>query len=47
MLNMSTETGEGVNEVLDKLVCLLDAMPRDVAPDPDQNEEPMVPSRRT
>ena len=47
MLNMSTETGEGVNEVLDKLVCLLDAMPRYVAPDPDQNEEPMVPSRRT
>jgi nucleolar GTP-binding protein len=47
MLNMSTETGQGVNEVLDKLVCLLDAMPRYVAPDPDQNEEPMVPSRRT
>jgi nucleolar GTP-binding protein len=47
MLNMSTETGQGVNEVLEKLVSLLDAMPRYVAPDPDQNEEPMVPSRRT
>jgi nucleolar GTP-binding protein len=47
MLNMSTETGEGVNEVLDKLVCLLDAMPPYVAPEPDPEEEYMVPSRRT
>lgn len=47
MLHMSTETGEGVNEVLDKLVCLLDAMPPYVAPEPDPEEEYMVPSRRT
>jgi hypothetical protein len=44
---MSTETGQGVNEVLDKLVSLLDGMPRYVAPEPDQNEEPIVASRRT
>jgi hypothetical protein len=47
MLHMSTETGQGVNEVLDKLVCLLDAMPPYVAPEPDPEEEYMVPSRRT
>ena len=47
MLHMSTETGEGVNEVLDKLVCLLDAMPPYVPPEPDPEEECMVPSRRT
>ncbi|MDD4650951.1 MAG: NOG1 family protein [Methanothrix sp.] len=47
MLQMSTETGQGVGEVLDKLVSLLDGMPRYVAPEPDQNEEPIVPSRRT
>ena len=47
MLHMSTETGEGVNEVLDKLVCLLDAMPPYVPPEPDPEEEYMVPSRRT
>jgi nucleolar GTP-binding protein len=49
MLHMSTETGQGVDEVLDKLVCLLDAMPRYVAEDTDPNEEymAMVPSRRT
>jgi nucleolar GTP-binding protein len=47
MMKMSTETGQGVNEVLDKLVSLLDAMPRYVAAKPDQNEEPIVPSRRT
>jgi nucleolar GTP-binding protein len=47
MMKMSTETGQGVSEVLDKLVSLLDAMPRYVAPKPDQNEEPIVPSRRT
>ena len=44
MLNMSTETGEGVNEVLDKLVCLLDAMPRYVAPDPDQKKNLWFPA---
>ena len=44
---MSTETGQGVNEVLEKLVCLLDAMPPYVAPEPDPEEEYMVPSRRT
>lgn len=47
MLHMSTETGQGVNEVQEKLVSLLDAMPPYVAEDPDQNEEPIVPSRRT
>jgi len=47
IMQMSTETGQGVSEVLDKLVGMLDAMPRYVAPDPDPNEEPMVPSRRT
>ncbi len=47
IMQMSTETGQGVSEVLDKLVSMLDAMPRYVAPDPDPNEEPMVPSRRT
>jgi len=47
MLQMSTETGQGVNEVLDKLVCLLDAMPPYVPEVPDPDEECMVPSRRT
>jgi nucleolar GTP-binding protein len=47
MLHMSTETGQGVNEVQDKLVSLLDAMPPYVAPEPDPEEEYMVPSRRT
>jgi len=47
MMKMSTETGQGVSEVLDKLVSLLDAMPRYVAPGPDLEEEYMVPSRRT
>jgi len=47
MMKMSTETGQGVNEVLDRLVSLLDAMPRYVAPGPDPEEEYMVPSRRT
>jgi nucleolar GTP-binding protein len=47
MMKMSTETGQGVSEVLDKLVSLLDAMPPYVAPQPDQYEEPIVPSRRT
>jgi nucleolar GTP-binding protein len=47
MLHMSTETGQGVNEVLEKLVCLLDAMPPYVAEVPDPEEEYMVPSRRT
>jgi len=46
-MKMSTETGQGVNEVLDRLVSLLDAMPRYVAPGPDPEEEYMVPSRRT
>ena len=39
MLHMSTETGQGVNEVLEKLVCLLDAMPPYVAEVPDPDEE--------
>jgi len=47
MMKMSTETGQGVNDVLDKLVSLLDAMPPYVAPGPDPEEEYMVPSRRT
>jgi len=47
MLHMSTETGQGVNEVLEALVCLLDAMPPYVADDLDQNDECMIPSRRT
>ncbi len=47
VMQMSTETGQGVNEVLDHLVCLLNGMPRYVALEPDQNEEPIVPSRRT
>jgi len=47
MLQMSTEAGQGVNEVLDKLVCLLDAMPPYVPEVPDPEEEYMVPSRRT
>ncbi len=47
MLHMSTETGQGVNEVLEKLVCLLDAMPPYVPEVLDQDEEYMVPSRRT
>lgn len=46
VMQMSTETGQGVNEVLDHLVCLLNGMPRYVALEPDQNEEPIVPSRR-
>jgi len=46
---MSTETGQGVNDVLEKLISLLDAMPPYVAEDVDQNDEYeyMVPSRRT
>ncbi len=47
IMQMSTETGQGVNEVLDRLVGMLDAMPPYVAPEADQNEVPMVPSRRT
>jgi nucleolar GTP-binding protein len=47
MMKMSTETGEGVNVVLDKLVGLLDAMPRYVPEVADPEEEYMVPSRKT
>lgn len=47
MQHMSTKTGQGVNDVLDKLVCLLDAMPPYVAADLDQNDECLPPSLRT
>ncbi len=47
MLQMSTETGQGVNEVQEKLISLLDAMPPYVAQETDQDDEYIVPSRRT